>query len=235
MRTGSDRGGVWQRLVISLVAVIALLVAFDRIGEAVAERLTADTIQANQNLPTRPGVDITGFPFLTQLATGNFRKVIVSDDNVPIGGSRALRLATIRVTLHRVHVSRDLSSVHADTADAAATMSFAQLGRALGGVMISYDGGGRITASKSIEVLGHRFSGHVSVRPTITNGKLSFGELHISDVNKLIAPALDLLENVFAVRLPLNGIPFRVRVRSLYATRAGLHFVLVGRDLYFSR
>jgi hypothetical protein len=230
-----DRGRAGRRLLIVLVVIVALLVALDRIGDVVAERFAADTIQSNQHLPKRPDVNITGFPFLTQLATGNFAEVIVTDDNVPIGGNPNLELSTIQVTLHHVHVARDLSSVHAATADAVATMSFAQLGRALGGVHITYDGGGRITASKSIDVLGHRFSGAISARPQISNDTLSFGQTQISNLNQLISEAVTLLQRVFAVHLPLSGIPFDVRVRSLHVDRAGLHLALVGRNLSYSR
>jgi hypothetical protein len=234
MRTASDRGGVWQRLLIFFVVVVAVLVAIDRIGDAVAERLTADTIQSNQHLPKRPDVNITGFPFLTQLAAGKFGKVIISDTDVPVGGASGVRLSMIRVTLHHVRVSRDLSSVRADTAAAVATMNYDELGRVLGGVRIRYDGGGRITASKSIEVLGHHFSGEISARPQFTHGALSFGETQIRGVNELIPAAAELLQNVFAVHLPLHGIPFDVRVRSLYADPAGLHLALIGRNLVFS-
>jgi hypothetical protein len=234
--TTCDRGRAGRRLLIVLVVIVGLLVALDRIGDVVAERFAADTIQSNQHLPKRPDVNITGFPFLTQLATGNFAKVIVTDDDVPIGGSAAnLRLTTIQVTLHQVHVARDLSSVHADTADAIATMSFRELGHALGGVRITYDGGGRITASKSIDILGHHFSGAISARPQISNDTLSFGQAQVSNVNQLIAGAVALLQKVFAVHLPLSGIPFDVRVRSLHVDRAGLHLALVGHNLSYSR
>jgi DUF2993 family protein len=231
-----DRGRAARRLLIVFVVIVGLLVALDRIGNAVAERLTADTIQSNQHLPKRPDVNITGFPFLSQLATGNFDEIIITDNDVPVGGSSSnVHLSTIRVALHRVHVARTLSSVHAVTADAAATMSFRDLGRALGGVRITYDGGGRVTAAKSITILGHRISGAISARPMISNDTLSFGQAHISNVNQLIAGAAALLAKVFAVHLPLGGIPFDVRVRSLHVDKSGLHLALVGHNLSYSR
>lgn len=231
-----DEGRAARRLLIVVVVIVALLVALDRIGNVVAERLAADTIQSNQHLPKRPDVNITGFPFLSQLATGDFDKVIVTDDKVPIrGGSVHLQLSTIQVTLHQLHIARDLSSVHAKVADAVATMSYAELGRALGGVRIRYAGHDRVTASKSISIGGHTISGSVSARVRFANGTLTFGQAHVAHVNGLIASAVALLQKVFAVHLPLSGIPFEVRVRSLHVDKAGLHLALVGRNLSYSR
>lgn len=231
-----DDGRAARRLLIALVVIVGILVALDRIGVVVAERYTADTIQAAQNLPKRPDVNITGFPFLSQLATGDFDKVIVTDADVPIRHTAAhLRLSTIQVTLTRVHVSRDLSSLHARTAKAAATMSFRDLSRALGGVRIRYAGHGRVVASKTIVIAGHRFSGSVSVRPRIVNDTLSFGSAQIHNVGELVASTISALLRVFAVHLPLRKMPFDVHVRSLYADPSGLHLVLFGRDLSYSR
>jgi hypothetical protein len=236
MSAGSQRGGVGRGLLIFLVVLVAVLVALDRVGDAVAERFAADTIQSNQHLAKRPDVNITGFPFLTQLAAGNFDKIIVTADDVSIGsGSTDLQLSTIQITLHHVHVARDLSSVHADTADAVATMTYAELGRTLGDARIRYDGGGRITAAKSIDIFGQRVSGAISARPQLENDTLSFGEVRINGVNQLIAQAGGLLAKAFDIRLPLSGIPFDVRVRSLNADQAGLHLTLVGRNLSYSR
>jgi hypothetical protein len=234
--TERDEGRAARRLLIVVVVIVGLLVALDRIGNVVAERLAADTIQSNQHLPNRPDVNITGFPFLSQLATGDFDKVIVSDSNVPIrGGSLHLQLSSIQITLHQLHIARDLSSVHAKVADAVATMSYAELGRALGGVRIRYAGNDRITASKSISIGGQRISGNVSARVRVANDTLTFGQTRVSHVNNLVAQAVAVLQQVFAVHLPLRGIPFEVKVRSLQVDKAGLHLALVGRNLAYSR
>jgi hypothetical protein len=231
-----EEGRAARRLLIVVVVIVALLVALDRIGDVVAERLAADTIQSNQHLPNRPDVNITGFPFLSQLATGDFDKVIVTGTDVPIrGGSVHLHLSTIQVTLHQLHIARDLSSVRAKVADAVATMSYAELGRALGGVRLRYAGNDRIVASKSISIGGHTISGSVSARVRVANDTLTFGQTRVSHVNGLIAQAIALLQKVFAVHLPLGGIPFEVQVRSLHVDKTGLHLALVGRNLSYSR
>jgi hypothetical protein len=114
-------------------------------------------------------------------------------------------------------------------------MSYAELGRALGGVHVRYAGHDRIMASKSISIGGHTISGSVSARVRVANDTLEFGGTRVSHVNGLIAQAVALLQQVFAVHLPLRGIPFEVQVRSLHVDKAGLHLALVGRNLAYSR
>lgn len=232
-----DRGGAGRKLLIAVLVIVVVLVALDRIGDAVAQRYAADTIQSSQHLPKRPSVDITGFPFLTQLAAGNFDEIVLSDDDVPVGsGSVDVRLSTVRVTLHGVHVARDLSSVHADVADAVATMTYADLGRALGhGVQVRYARRGRIVASTSVQALGQSYRGSISATPQLDGNALTFGATRVNDVGTVAAAAATALRHVLAVRLPLDGIPFDIRVQSLRADRSGLHLALVGRNLSYSR
>jgi hypothetical protein len=234
--TDSDRGGAGRKLLIALLVIVVILIALDRVGDAVAERYAADTIQSSQGLPKRPSVNITGFPFLTQLAAGDFGKIVLADDDVPIGsGSVDLRLSNITVTLHEVRVARNLSSVHAEVADAVATMNYADLGRALGNVHIHYAGRGRIVAADSIDVLGQHISGSISATPRLTNGALTFGAARVNNLGSIAAAAAATLQKIFDIQLPLNGVPFGVRVQSLHADKSGLHLGLVGRNLSYSR
>ena len=65
---------------IAVLIVLGLLVAVDRISVALAESAVATTLQNSQHLPSKPSVDIDGFPFLTQLASGNYSKIELGDD-----------------------------------------------------------------------------------------------------------------------------------------------------------
>ena len=234
--TGTDRGGVGRKLLITLLVIVVVLIALDRIGDAVAERYAADTIQKSQQLPHRPSVDITGFPFLTQLASGNFDQIVVSDNEVPVGsGAVHFDLSTIQVRLHRVHVARTLTSVHAAVADAVATMSYQDLGRALGGATVRYAGDGRVRATKTITILGHHVSGSISAAPALLNGALAFTKDRVNNIAAVVAAALPAIRKIFTVRLPLDGIPFDVRVRRLSVDTSGLHLALVGHNLSYSR
>ena len=76
-----------RKLIIFVVVVVVLLIAADRIGDVVAERVTADTLQSSQHLQQRPDVSIDGFPFLTQFATGHYQHVLIRTQDLRIGST----------------------------------------------------------------------------------------------------------------------------------------------------
>jgi hypothetical protein len=226
---------VARRLLIAVVVLVVLLVAADRAGDYVAERTAATTIENSQNLDHRPDVDIAGFPFLTQLAAGDFGKVSITAHDVPVGEQdRLLDISRLRVILHQVTVSRSFKRVHADHADATATVGYDDLGRTLG-VTVAYTGDGRISASKSLTVAGRTLSGSVSARPELVDGALAFGAVQVNGAGELGGELSRALDQVFDLHIPLQGIPFHVRVESLQAGADGIVARLSGRDLSYSK
>jgi LmeA-like phospholipid-binding len=71
-------------VVFGVIVAGILLVIGDRVALAVAENDMADQFVSN-GLPVKPSVTIEGFPFLTQLAARDFRKVDISASNIPAG------------------------------------------------------------------------------------------------------------------------------------------------------
>src|SRR5215467_5328181 len=90
-----------RKLLIALFILVVLVIAVDRIGVVLAEDQIASRIATAYNLPTDPGVSITGFPFLTQVVTGNYQQIDVTADQVQADGA----------TLHDLNVH--LTGVHA--------------------------------------------------------------------------------------------------------------------------
>jgi LmeA-like phospholipid-binding len=227
----SGRGA--RRLVVALVVLVVVLVAADRVGDYFAERTAGDTIQTSQDLPSRPDVDIAGFPFLTQLAAGDFDQVTITAHDVPVGRGTRLQVGRLRVVLDRVKVTRNFSRVTADTADAMASISFADLSRALG-IDVGYAGSGRIRASKSVAVLGTSVHAALTSRPTLVNGALAFTRTTIANVGELGGDATSALNQVFDRTVPLQNLPFDIRVKSLTVDSGGIHIAFAGKDLVYS-
>src|SRR5215469_7748456 len=90
-----------RKLLIALVVLVVLFVAVDRIGLVLAEDQVSSRIATAYNLPTDPGVSISGFPFLTQVVSGNYQQIGVTADEIQTNG----------VTLHDLNVH--LTGVHA--------------------------------------------------------------------------------------------------------------------------
>jgi hypothetical protein len=221
-------------LIVALVVLVVLLIAADRIGLYYAERSAAETIQSSQHLSSRPDVAIAGFPFLTQLAAGDFDEITVTARHVPVGQDvHLLDISRIRVVLRDITVSRSFSSVRAATAKAVAGITYADLGKTLG-VDISYAGGGRVKASKTITIAGQTVSGSITAEPSLTNGTLSFVSARINAGDQAAGALSTVLNKVFDLTVPLQGIPFNVRVQSLRTDSHGLSLTLAGTELTYS-
>ena len=67
-----------RKLLIVIPLLIVVLIAIDRAGVLLAEREIGTRVQSAYDLPTRPGVSVHGFPFLTQVASGNYQEIDVS-------------------------------------------------------------------------------------------------------------------------------------------------------------
>ena len=224
------------KILLIVVAVVAvLLVAVDRIGNYVAEQVAANTIKTSQDLPSKPDVDIGGFPFLTQLISRDFDTVTITAHGVPIDQNRdVLDLSKVTVTLHHVTAPTDLSSVHADTATATAVVSYAELSKRLG-VDVSYAGDGRVKASKTVTIGDNSLNLQLSAAPVIADGALSFTKTAVNGLGSLSGQLPDVVQQIFQAKFSLQNFPFGVRVQSLRVTDAGIELTLTGSDLTYDR
>jgi hypothetical protein len=222
-------------LAIVVVSVVALLVLLDRVGLYVAQRIAADTIKTSQHLSSRPDVDIAGFPFLNQLATGKYDKVTVTADDVPVGlAARPLVVDHVRVVLHTLTVSRNFQSMHAKRADATASIGYDELGRVIG-ARLGYAGDGRIRATKTITARGASTQASITARPRLSGGALSFSDVRVQNAGALGGAAAAAGNRLFDAAIPLRGARFGVRVRAVQVSDDGMTIVLSGRNLAYTR
>jgi hypothetical protein len=220
-------------LLVVLLVLAGLFVAIDRIGNYVAEQVAANTIKTSQDLPSKPDVDIGGFPFLTQLVARDFDEITITAHNVPIDKNRdLLDLSKVTVTLHHVTAPTDLSSVHADNAVATAIVSYAELSKRLG-ADVSYAGDGRVQAEKTLTIGDNTLNLQLSSAPIIADGALSFTKTAINGLGSVELP--DIVQQIFQEKFSLQNFPFGVRIQSLRVTDAGIELTLTGSDLTYDR
>ena len=218
-----------------LLVIIVVLLIVDRVGNYIAERVAANTIKSSQGLSSTPDVDISGFPFITQLIARDFDKITVTAKDVPIQKDRdLLNLSRLQIVLHHVTAPVDLSSVHADTATAAATVSYAELSKRLG-VDVSYAGNGRVKASKSLTIAGTPVTLQLTAAPAVVDGVLSFGQVAINGLGSLQLRIPDNVRQIFEQQFSLQGFPFGLRVQSMSVDSDGIQLVLAGSNLTYHR
>ena len=217
--------------VLLVLAVLALVV--DRGADYLAEQAAAGELQRSQGLEREPDVSITGFPFLNQFASGQYKRVIVTADDVRVGtADTSLTIAKVRLDFRRVTASRDFTSFRAKSATAHATVGYPALSRTLG-IKVRYGGDGRITASKEFTVLGRTLRPTVTVEPKVASDALTFAGSQIGGGQNLPAEVSAALREIFGADLSLEDLPFDVNVTAVKVTRTGLDLVLTGKDLSY--
>lgn len=93
-----------MKTLTALTVLVLLALGADRAAEYVAERYAADHAREMLGLTGAVEVEVGGFPFLTQLATGQFDAVRVRAGQVLLGRVTASRLT---VTAHEVAADYD--------------------------------------------------------------------------------------------------------------------------------
>ena len=152
-----------MKVVWTLVLLVLLLVAADRVALVVAEREVATQLQASGDLSARPSVSIKGIPFLTQAIGGVYDEVEVRAEDVTAGNGRlsefSASLAGVQVPLSDA-LSGSVSSVPVSSLTATVLLSYADLTSRLADRRLTVSPGprGLVRVTGSVTVLGRTVS-----------------------------------------------------------------------------
>jgi hypothetical protein len=215
-----------KTLIVLVVLLAGLGVAADRVAVNVADSQVSTRLGDSGALHGRPGVDITGFPFLTQAFAGQYDDVRIAltaaDLGQPAGTRADLALHGVRLPLSSVF-SGSVHNVPVDRIDGTATLSYALLSAKLGpGTTLVREGNGlRIT--RTVEVLGQRF-------PLTASGTLT---LHGRDILIHVKKAagvgvqvpgfvLDHAARLLDLRYTVPALPFGLTLTSVRPAATGV-------------
>ena len=216
-----------RRLLTSLVVLLVLLVAADRLTSLYAEHRVATSLRDTETLGSTPSVHIHGFPFLTQLFRGHYDDVqVVAHD---FTRADVVRIDSVDVHLHGVKLplsdalSGSAKRVPVDHVDGVAVIAYSSLDRAHDGLTFSYAGTGRIKVTGGVSVLGQ------SVQAAAT-GRISLhGDAFVVSVDSVSvggaqAPqaVTSVVSGAFGVTTSLPTLPFHFTLKSVRATARGI-------------
>ena len=235
------RGTAGVRFAIVFVVVAAVLaVAFYGVDAYVHRRVESEVAsQLQGELGTRalPDVDIEGRPFLTQVVSRRLGEVHVVADDVGQTNDATLPIQHVDLTLHDVTTTDWWKTMNAARADGSALVGYDALKRA-SGTPLTYAGNGRFSVEANQSLYG------LTVKSTVT-GRLALDEADqtVSLADPTIEVAGVTLPDVVAGQLikavvqpiPLEGVPFDLRVTSIDAQDDGLHVGLGGADIPIRR
>ena len=226
-----------RKLLIGVAVLAVLLVAADRISVAVAENQISDRLTSAYGLPDKPGVSITGFPVLTQVAAGDYPQIDVSASQVPADGATLhdlqVRLSGVHATVGQV-LGNGSSMVTADRAAGSAMVGFGTVDSHLpGGLRLHPDG-------KNLSVSGRlAYHGvHIPVSATVAVGVSGSG-IKVSPVRVNVAGLPGLPVSAYSSQLrivvPLSTLPLHLHLTSVHVTPDGLRIAASARHVQFAR
>ncbi|MPY61856.1 LmeA family phospholipid-binding protein [Streptomyces spongiae] len=171
-------------LLILAVILGGLFVIADRVAVNFAEDEAAERMRTTEGLSTTPNVSIKGFPFLTQVASGELDDVEVgiADYEAATGtGDETIRISDMKADMRGVEFSGDYSSATAQTATGTATIAYDELlktakseptdvspGVSAKVIGLSAGGNGKIKVEVEATVLGKKLPEPVSVLSTVS-------------------------------------------------------------------
>jgi hypothetical protein len=227
-----------KALVITLVVLVGLLLAADRIGVRVADSQVAAQIQQREKLPGKPSVDITGFPFLTQAVSGTYDDVRIAltaaDLGQPAGTSADVDLRGVHLPLSSV-LSGSVSRIPVDRVDGTATLSYALVSQQIGhGTTLSWAGDG-LQLRTSVTVLGRTV-------PLTAVGRLTLdGDQLVVHAEQASAAGVQLPSALVAragqaldLRYRVPALPFGLHLTGVRPTAAGVVVDVAGTDAVLS-
>jgi len=225
-----------RKLLIGIVILAALLVAADRISVAVAENQISDRLASAYGLAGKPGVTITGFPFLTQVVTGDYRQIDVSANQVSADGA-VLHHLNVRLTGVHATVSQVLgngsSMVTADRAAGSAMVGFGTVDHRLPSGFQLHPDGKNLSVSGNLAVGGARIPVSATVTLGVSGSGISVTPVHVS------VPGVATLPSAYSSQLrvvvPLSTLPLHLRLTSVHVTPDGLRIGAAARDVQFAR
>ena len=226
-----------RKLLIGVAVLAVLLVTADRISVAVAENQISDRLTSAYGLPDKPGVSIAGFPFLTQVAAGDYRQIDVSASQVPADGvtlhNLNVRLSGVHATVGQV-LGNGSSMVTAERAAGSAMVGFGTVDRRLpGGFRLHRDG-------KNLSVSGRLayHGAHIPVSATVALGVSDSG-IRVSPVRVDVPGMPGLPVSAYSSQLrivvPLSTLPLHLRLTSVHVTPDGLRIAASARHVQFAR
>lgn len=219
-----------RKFLIGLVILVVVLVVIDRAAAVIAAREVGTRVQSAYGLPERPGVSVQGFPFLTQVASGNYQQIDVSIKKANADG---VQLRDIQARFTGVHAPVSLlfgqgsGNVTAAHATGTALLPYAQVQQRLpkGIRLADQDGSLRVSGTTPLGAVAG------TARLAVTKSGISVTPVQLT-VGGVSAGALAAR---FTFVIPVGQLPLHLSVTGVRVTGGGLVIAAGAHDVAFAR
>lgn len=230
---GRRRKRPLRTALIVVIVLVCLLVALDFAARAFAQDKVASEIQSH-GFPAKPSVSIEGFPFLTQLASKNFRQVNISSANIPEG---PVTIKSVTAVLNGVRLNSSFNGATVHQLTGSAFITFPELASALtkeAGALGSLVGSAGLTL---VAVNSHEVRATANLLVANLSATWRITELAGDKINaRLVASnglPSGLLSSVANITVPIPALPLDLTIQSVSVTPDGIVGALSGSNLSF--
>jgi hypothetical protein len=240
-RGGGDASRSSATRTVVVLAVVGLLslaiaVGVDRLAVGIVERQVAGRLQTSLGTAQPPTVEITGFPFLTQVVRRDFSSVHVVGDGLGATNGAATRIAQMDLLLHDVVATDRYRRLTAARVEGTAQLEYAALDT-LAGVPVRYAGDGRVELQAKTTFLRLPVEATVTGTPEVdvNSQTVSLGNPGVT-VGGIQIPSFTAraLLSSLVQPVPLTDIPLGLKVEKMTAGEQYLDVSLTGRDVVVS-
>jgi hypothetical protein len=235
-------------LLIVVVILGGLFVIADRVAVHFAQNQAADKLKASENLAAAPDVSIKGFPFLTQVASGELDDVEVGIKNYEAAtgnGSEKIRIDDLNADMKGVRFSGDYSSATATSATGSALITYDELlktakadvtqvapgvtARVIG---LSDGGNGKIKVAVEATVLGTKLPQPVYVLSSVT-AQGDTVRVHADALPKFggVELAESRIRAITDFEQRIDRLPGGIKLDKVEAVKNGVEITVKGSDV----
>jgi len=219
-----------RKLLVALGVLALLFVVADRVAKHVVEGTLADHVEKMQSV-NGVDVNITGFPFLTQVLGNHFDEVDVTLPHLDAGTlAGSIEVQDVRVSLRDVETSDQFTKATAASATGSGFVPYSAFDQ-FDPIDVEYGGtspNGTAYLDISAPSLG---AGTVRVAPSAADGM----SLNLDALSVLSAALPRELRTFVAAAHEFGGLPDGLTVKRMEANADGLRVTLTGSDVTIAR
>lgn len=225
-----------RKSLIVVIILVGLLIAADRVAAVVASHEIADRVQTSYNLPSKPSVTVRGFPFLTQVASGNYDEIDLSIGQV---ASNGVQVDNLDAHLTGVHapasdvLSHGSSSITANQVTGRGTVPLSSVrSRLPQGVKLGTEGGG-LKLSGTVHYLGVSIPVTAVAVLGVGDSGITVTPTKVSAGPGINAPA-STISGQFRFVIPVPALPLHLHVTSVSVIPGGVRVSAAAANVAFA-
>jgi len=238
------RAGCLGVLIALLVLLLIALGVVDRVAAGIAEQRLAEEVEkaarAENAIPAGTTADITGYPFLTQVWSGEYDGGRIEMESVR---TEQLTIANVDITVNGLTIPRDIlfgaepHDITASTMRGGATVSLKELATRIGFPGLKINGAGnrvRFAAPLSFAGFTAQIEGDAAVRLDGDRVWLDIGEVSAGGV-RVPDQALDVLRNQLQAGARIPPLPYDLRLTGIRVEGSTVRVTAAGDNVSLVR